>query len=59
VESFFAGGRQQALLQYFLRGVLGQLEIVHASVDGRVASVAGINLIGQEQRQAPERRVLR
>lgn len=44
VEALLPRRGQQPLPQQLLRGVLGQLEVVHARVDGRVAALARVDL---------------
>lgn len=41
MKSFFSGGGEEALAQDVLRIVFGQLQVVDARVDRRVAAVAG------------------
>ena len=36
METFLSSGIEQPFLEHVLSGVLGQLEIVHTGVDGRV-----------------------
>ena len=49
MESFLPGGHDQPLLHDLLGGVVRQLEVVQAGVDGGVGAVAGVDLANDRQ----------
>lgn len=49
VEAFFPGGGQKPLTQNFFGLVLGQFQVVDASVDRGVAALAGVHFAHHRQ----------